>query len=124
MGIAMATGAGMVRRIGVDAPGQSSRLIGVAGIALDRRDLLRMGIPLDGGVAIGAFQAAVDAGAELLPVHADAVPRCVLQTRVSMAGQTIAVRLRHAGRRRNQKRGCKEGERDGGSSLHFGSVRF
>ena len=93
----MATGAGMVRRIGMDAPGQSCRLIGVAGIALDRRHLLRMGIILDGGVAIGAFQAAVDAGAKLLPVHADAVPRCVLQTRVSMAGQTIAVRLRHAG---------------------------
>ena len=64
MRVSVATGAGMLGPIGMHASGQPRRLIGVAGLALHRRHLIRMRIFLDGRVAIAALQAAVDAGTE------------------------------------------------------------
>ena len=96
VGVSMATGAGMLGLVGMHASGQPRRLIGVAGLALDRRDLIRMRILLDRRVAIAALQAAVDAGVKGMRIHADAVPRGVLHARIRVAGQAIAVRLRLA----------------------------
>ena len=91
--VSMATGAGMFRLVRMDAPCKPRSLFGVAGLALDRRHLLRVGIFLDAGVAIVALQAAVNAGSELLPIHADTMPRRILHPWVRMTRQAIRSRL-------------------------------
>ena len=73
MGVSVATGAGMLRRVGMDAPLQVLRLVGVAAFALHLCHLGRMRIFLDRGVAVVAFKAAVDAVAEGFAVDRDAV---------------------------------------------------
>ena len=116
VGVSMATGAGMLGLDGVNASGQAGRLIGVAGFALDRRDLIRMRIFLDGRVAIAALQAAVDAQAEVMRIYAHTLARGVLQARVRVAGEAIGLRPGGARRCNSQKRPkCK---RNRGSSLH------
>jgi len=117
----VATGAGMFRPIGMNASHEPCRLVGMAGLALDGRHLIRMRIVLDGGMAIAAFQAAVNAGPELRAIHADTAPGGVLQGLIPVAGEAIGLRRRHARRRENQKR--PKSERNRGYSLHIGSDR-
>ena len=73
-------------------PLSCSRLVGVAGLAIDRRDLVGMRIALDVGVAVAALQAAVNAGAELLAVDGDAVAGAVGHGGVAVAGEAIGLR--------------------------------
>ena len=69
MRIAVTTGAGMLFRRGMNAAREPGGFVGVAGLAVNLGDVIRMGIFLDVGVAIVALQAAMDAGAELLAIH-------------------------------------------------------
>src|ERR1039458_9978546 len=119
MGIAVATGAGMLGPVGMNASGQPLRLARVAALALDRSHLIRMGIILDGSVAIAALHAAVQAGVKSIAIHADTVTGGVLQALVPVAAEAIGLRLRDARRRHNQKR--PQDERNSGSILHLGS---
>jgi len=61
VGDAMATGAGMVGRVGVDTAGDARGLIGMAGLAVDGRDFFGVRIVFDVGVAACTLQAAVNA---------------------------------------------------------------
>ena len=62
---AVAAGAGMRARLGMNAAGNRLRLVGMAGRALHRHRLVRMRILFDRGVAIAAAQAAVNARVKL-----------------------------------------------------------
>ena len=101
--IAMTTGAGMVGCVGVDASREFRRLAGVAGIALDLRDLLRVGIFLDVGVTFTAFQAAVNALGEGLAIHADVMAGGILQTFVGVTGKTVGLRQGSSWSKNNQQ---------------------
>jgi hypothetical protein len=101
----MATGAGMLGTIRMHASHQSRGFVGVAGLHFTFVTVLRMRIFLDGCVAIAAFQAAVDAGMKLRPIHCNAVSRPILQALVRMAGQAIRLCMDRALRRHKQKRG-------------------
>ena len=90
--ISVTTGAGMVGRICVYASRQLRRLARVAGVALHLRDLLRMRIILDVGVTVVALEAAVDALAETVAIHADVVARGILQPFVRVAGKAVGLR--------------------------------
>ena len=116
VGVSMATSAGMLGLDRMNASCQAGRLIGVAGFALDRRDLIRMRIFLDGRVAIAALQAAVDAQAEVMRIYAHTLARGVLQARVRVAGEAIGLRPGGARRCDSQKR--PKCQRNRGSSLH------
>ena len=94
----MATGAGMIRLVCMDAAGKPCSLVGVATLALHWRHLIRMRILLDAGVAIVALQAAVDAGAKVVGIHADTVPQSILHPCAPMAGEAVRGRLRHSWR--------------------------
>ena len=76
----------------MNASRQAGSLIGVAALALYLGHSIRMWILLDAGMAIVAFQAAVDAVAEGLAVHRHAVPCGILHARVPMARQAIRLR--------------------------------
>jgi hypothetical protein len=76
---------------GVDAAGEAGCLVGVAGLALDGRHLIGMRVVRDGGVALAALQAAVEAGGKLLAVDADAVAGRVLHGLVGVAGEAIGL---------------------------------
>src|SRR5208282_5343474 len=91
----------MVFAIGVDAAFELACLIGMAGLAIDRRDLVGMRIAFDVGVAVGALQAAVDAVAELLLVDSDAMARAVGHAGVAVAGEAILRAKDASGNREN-----------------------
>ena len=103
--VSMATRAGMLRRIRMNAPCQSFRLIRVAALALHLRHLLRMRILLDVRVAIVALKASVNALAKGLPIHGDAVPVRILHGLVAMARQALRLRIEPAGREHQQQPG-------------------
>ena len=104
MGISMATGAGIGRRLGVHASGQPLRFVSVTGLAFDRRHLVGMRIFFDGGVAIAARKAAVQARGKRLPVHADAVSGGIIEGHVPVAGEAIGLRVGDARRGDSQER--------------------
>ena len=89
----MATGAGMLGRIGVHASRKFRGLACVAGVALHFRDLVGVRIAFDVGVAGIAPQAAVNALPKGIAIYADVVTGGVLQALVGVACQ--AVRLGH-----------------------------
>lgn len=89
MRVAMAARAGVFLAVSVHAALQIVGLVGVAGLAVNRRDLVRMRIAFDVGVAIRALKAAVNAVAEFFPVDSDTVSRTVGHARVAVAGQAI-----------------------------------
>jgi hypothetical protein len=93
----------------MNAADQPCRFVGVTGFAFYRSHLVRMRIILDGGVAIPALQAAVDAGMKLCGVNGNAMSRGVLYARVRVAGKAIRLRLNSAGRREKQERRCGQG---------------
>jgi len=101
--VSMATRAGMLRRIRMNASCQSFRLIRVAALALHLRHLLRMRILLDVRVAIVALKASVNALAKGLPIHGDAVPVRILHGLVAMARQALRLRIEPAGREHQQQ---------------------
>jgi hypothetical protein len=78
-------------------------LIGVAGRTLHRLHLIRMGIFLDGGVAIGAAEAAVHARMELIAIDADALTGRILQRLVRMAGETVRLREEEGGKTKEHR---------------------
>jgi hypothetical protein len=59
-----------------------------------------MRIALDASVAVAALKAAVNAVAELLAINRDAVSRGVGHARVAVASQTVRLRTKGAGRKR------------------------
>lgn len=79
----------------------------MAGFAVDGRDFVGMRVGLDVGVAVGALQAAVNAGAEPLAVDGDTVAVAVGCGGVTMAGKTISRGL-------GAKDGGREGEGENG----------
>jgi hypothetical protein len=87
--IAVAARARMFLAIGVHAAAELGRLVGVAGLAIHRRDFVGMRIALDVRVAIRALQAAVNTVAEMLPVDKDAVAVAVGHARVAVAGEAV-----------------------------------
>lgn len=121
MGVSMATGTRMLGLQRMHASGKCRGLIGVACLALDRRDQFRMRILLDRRVTINALEAAVQARAVLPPIHTDAMARGILQAGIRVAGEAIAVRLRQALHGAGQKRQRGKNQRDWGSCLHGGS---
>ena len=98
--VAVAACAGMLLAVGVDTVLELSSLIGVAGLALDGRNLVRMRIALDVGMAVVALKAAVNAVAEFLAVDSDAVSRGVGHAGIAVASQTVRLRTKGAGRKR------------------------
>jgi hypothetical protein len=93
----------MVGRIGVDASREFSRLAGVAGVALDLGDLVRVRILLDVGVTFIAFQAAVNAFGERVAIHADVMAGGILQTFVGVTGETVTLRQGPSWSKNNQQ---------------------
>ena len=89
--VAVATGAGMLGGVGVDAAGEFLRLARVALVALDLGDLVGVRIFLDVGVAVVALEAAVNALAEGVAIDADVVAGGVLQAFVGMAGEAVGL---------------------------------
>lgn len=87
--VAVAAGAGMLLAVGVHAGLELIGLVGVAGFAVDRGNLVRMRVTGDIGVTGITSQRAVNTGVEFLTVHADAVSLCILQRRVGVACQAI-----------------------------------
>ena len=83
----------MLLAVGVHAALELIRLVGVAGLAVNRRNLVRVWIAGDVGVTGIAAQRAVNAGAELLAVDAYAVPLRILQGRVRVACQAFGLRM-------------------------------
>jgi hypothetical protein len=79
----------MLFAVGVNAAAELGRLVGVAGLAIDRRNLVGMRIALDVGVAVGALQAAVNAVAEFFAVDGDAVSGAVGHAGIAVAGQAV-----------------------------------
>lgn len=73
----------------MDAAGDAGGLIGVAGLAVDGRNFIGVRIGLDVGVAVGALQAAVNAGIEFLAVDGDTVAIAVGRGGVAVAGKAI-----------------------------------
>ncbi len=90
--------------VGVDAAREFRRLAGVAGIALDLSDLLRVRIFLDVGVAFTAFQAAVNAFGEGVAIHADVMAGGILQTLVGVTGKTVGLRQGPSWSKHNQQK--------------------
>ena len=89
MRVAVATGAGMILAVGVNTALELRGLVGMAGLAIYRRNLIGMWIALDVRMATVASQAAVDTGAECLPVDRNAVPRGIGHAGIGMASQAI-----------------------------------
>ena len=102
MGIAVASGAGMLRSPGMHAAFEVGLLPRVAALALHRSDMIRVRIRLDVSMTITALEAAVHAGLENLPVDGDAVPGRILHVLVGVAGE--AVRLCSQRHRNHGKR--------------------
>ena len=85
------------------AAGKIGRLICVAGITLHLGDLVRVRIALDIGVAGIAAQAAVDALAERIAVHADVVAGGILEPLVGVARQAVRLGSKPARKHGNQQ---------------------
>ncbi len=94
----------------MNAARQLGCFVGVTGLAVNLGDVVRMGIFLDVCVAIVALQAAVDAGAELLTIHRNAMPGGILHGLIAMTGEAIC--LRDKSTRRKQERDCDEAKRN------------
>jgi hypothetical protein len=90
----------MLLAVGVNTGTELGSLIGVAGLALDGRNLFRMRIALDVGMAVVALKAAVNAVAEFLAVDSDAVSCGVSHAGIAVASQTVRLRTKGAGRNR------------------------
>jgi hypothetical protein len=116
--IAMTTGAGMLGPVGVDASRELSRLAGVAGIALDLRDLVRVGVILDVSVTFIAFQATVNAFGEGLAIHADVMAGGILQAFIGMTGKAVSLRRGLSWNKENQKQ-RKRGHPKNNPLRHF-----
>ena len=91
MGIAVATGARVLLAVGVHTALELIRLVGVAGLALNRGNLVGVGVTLDVGMTGIAAQRAVNAGVELLPVYSYAVSLCILKRGVRVTCQAIGL---------------------------------
>jgi hypothetical protein len=74
----------------------------VACIALDHGDLVGMGIALDIGVTCVAPQAAVNALAEGVAIHADVFAGSILQALIGMASQAVGLRHHSHGNQSDQ----------------------
>ena len=94
----------MFLAVGVDTALELGSLVRVAGLAIDRRDLVGVRIALDVGVAVDALQAAVNTWREFLAVDSDAVSRAIGHAGVAVAGQAVGLRAQSAGR---QRQNCK-----------------
>src|SRR5215472_932656 len=70
---------------------QTLGFAGVAGLAVDRRDVNGMGIFLDVCVAVIALKAAMDALAELVAIDCDAVASGIGHGLVAVAGEAISL---------------------------------
>lgn len=93
MRVTVATGARMLGLVGVNAANQPGGFIGVAGLAIDGLDLVRMRKALDVGVACVAAEAAVNAGVEDLAIDIDAFAGRILGSFVVMTGEAIGLRF-------------------------------
>ncbi len=91
MCIAVATGAGMLSFVGVNASDEARSFISVAALAIDGLDLVWMGESLDVGVAITTSHAAVNAGVEELAINIDAFAGRVLGGLVVVASEAIGL---------------------------------
>ncbi len=89
MRTAMTARAWMFFRLRMHAAGQFRCLVGVAALAIDLRDVIRVRVFLDICVAVVALKAAMDAGAEFVPIYGDAVPGRILHRLVAVAGQAL-----------------------------------
>lgn len=83
----------------------------MAGFAIDGRDFIGVRIGLDVGVAVGALQAAVNAGAEFLAVDRDAMARTVGRGGVTVTGKAVGLRAkcdRREGEGKSGDGGCED----------------
>lgn len=92
MRVAVATRARVILRRGMYASDEPRRLIGVAGLAFNLRNVFGVRVLLDVSVAVVALQAAMDAGTECLPVHRNAMPGGILHRLIAMTCQAICLR--------------------------------
>ena len=88
---------------GVNAAGDCRGFIGVASFALDRRGVIWMRVVVDVFVAVGAFEAAVDARVKFVGADADAFAVGVLEGRIAVAGKAVGVRAQGAPWRSQQE---------------------
>jgi hypothetical protein len=92
----------------MDTAADRCYFVGVARIASGTRQVFRMGIIPDPGMAIGAAQTAVYARSKLLRIHGDTLSCCVLEALVRMAGQAIhLLGMERQGQRHHQQRDLK-----------------
>jgi hypothetical protein len=118
--IAVATGARMFLAVGVHAALELIGLIGVAGLALDRGNLVGVGVALNVGVAGIAAKHAVDAGVELISVDSYAVSLRILQCRIGVASQALSLCM--AGRSKGKNNQTKQRSHySAAKSLHLPS---
>jgi len=95
----------------VNTAGDAGGLIGVASLAVDRRDFVWVWIGLDVRMAARALQAAVNARAEFLAVDGDAVAGAVGHGGIAVAGKAVSLRAKSDGREcdgENGNAGCQD----------------
>jgi hypothetical protein len=81
---------------GMDTAGDLGGLVGMAGFALDRRQVIGVRIVVNIFVAVAALEAAVNARVKLIGVDADGLAVGVLHGGVAVAGETIDIRVERA----------------------------
>ena len=110
----MTARARMVLGIGVNTIGQARSLVCMALLALNLRNLVRVRILFDIGMAVVAFKAAVNTPAEHLAINGNAVSVRVAHARIAMACKTLRLRpeldwaAQHKRHKRNHRKTLSE----------------
>lgn len=91
MRASVAAGTGVLGGVAVHAAGERRCLVGMACLAFDFCDLIRVRILLDVGVAVVALETAVNAVAEGFSIYCDAVAGGVSHAGVAVASQTVGL---------------------------------
>jgi len=92
--VSMTTQAGLCACLRMDTFGDGGGLIAVAGAAIHGGGMFRMRVIFDGGMAIGAVQAPVNAGFLLRPVYIHTMACRVCQGRFAVTGEAFSAMLR------------------------------
>lgn len=130
--IPVAADARMIFPVCMDAALQIAFLSRVTRQTLHARHLVRMRICLDVRVAVSAFETAVNARAQLVAVHRQAVPGRVLHVLVGVASEAIILRMESPGpakKEEDRKQNCKDrvanySSRSRSPCIRVGGIRF
>lgn len=104
MRVAVATGAGMLFAVGMNAAFELCILLTVACGALHLRGMVGMRVVLDVGVAVVAFETTVDARRKLWTIDTDAVAAAVFHRQVAVASEAVGLRAQWMREQKDENR--------------------